>query len=131
MEQVQVLDGLRYTEEHEWVKIEGEVARVGLTHHAQEQLGDITFVELPELGTELSQMDEMCVVESVKAAADVYAPLGGVIAEVNQALEDEPQLINNDCYGAGWLVVIKDFDAGELDKLLDAEGYKELLAKEQ
>ncbi len=118
---------LKYSREHEWVKVEGDLAVVGLTDHAQSQLGDITYVELPEVGAALSQMGEMCVVESVKAAADVYAPLGGVVAEVNQALEDEPQLINSDCYGAGWLVKLSGFDASELDNLLDAAGYQELL----
>jgi len=118
---------LKYSREHEWVKVEGDLAVVGLTDHAQSQLGDITYVDLPEAGATLAQMGEMCVVESVKAAADVYAPLGGVVAEVNQALEDDPQLINSDCYGAGWLVKLGGFDAGELDNLLDAAGYQELL----
>lgn len=121
---------LRYSKEHEWVKVEGDLAVVGLTGHAQGQLGDITYVELPEVGAELDQMDEMCVVESVKAVAEVYAPLGGVVAEVNQALVDEPQMINSDCYGSGWLVKLKDFAAGELDNLLDATGYQELLDKQ-
>lgn len=118
---------LRYSKEHEWVKVDGDLAVVGLTNHAQSQLGDITYVELPEEGAELNQMDEMCVVESVKAVAEVYAPLSGTIVEVNQALVDEPQLINSDCYGAGWLVKLKDFAAGELENLLDAAGYQELL----
>lgn len=121
---------LRYSKEHEWVKVEGDLAVVGLTGHAQSQLGDITYVELPEVGAELDQMDEMCVVESVKAVAEVYAPLGGVVAEVNQALVDAPQMINSDCYGSGWLVKLKDFAAGELDNLLDAAGYQELLDKQ-
>lgn len=118
---------LRYSREHEWVRVEGDLAVVGLTDHAQSQLGDITYVELPEVDAELDQMGEMCVVESVKAAADVYAPLSGLVAEVNGALEDEPQLLNSDCYGAGWLVKLKGFNPAELDNLLDAAGYRALL----
>ncbi len=128
MTQSQVPADLRYSEEHEWVKVNGDLAIVGLTFHAQDQLGDITYVELPEVGAEIAQTEEMCVVESVKAVAEVYAPLSGVIAEVNQALEDDPQLINSDSYGKGWLVKIKDFDAKELDNLMDAAAYQELLS---
>lgn len=122
-------EGLYYTKEHEWVKLEGELAVVGLTDFAQDQLGDITYVELPEVEAEVEQMGEMCVVESVKTAADVYAPLGGVVAEVNSALEDQPELINQDCYGAGWLVKLKGFDQTELDNLMDAAAYDQLLAE--
>jgi len=131
MSDTKVLDDRKYTEEHEWVLIQDEVAVVGITDYAQDQLGDVTFVELPEVDAEVEQMGEMAVVESVKAASDIYAPLSGVVAEVNQRLEDEPGLINSDCYGEGWLVKIKDFDAAELDKLLDAEGYRALLAGNQ
>ena len=119
--------GLYYTKEHEWVKLEGELAVVGLTAFAQDQLGDITYVELPAVGAEMAQMGEMCVVESVKTAADVYAPLSGVVREVNAALEDAPELINQDCYGAGWLVKLGDFDQAELDNLMDAAAYAQLL----
>lgn len=126
---MQVPEGLFYTKEHEWVKVEGELAVVGLTHFAQDQLGDITYVELPEVGTELDQMGEMCVVESVKAAADVYSPLGGVVAEANTALEESPELINQDCYGKGWLVKLKEFDRAELDNLLDPAAYTRLLSE--
>jgi glycine cleavage system H protein len=128
MSQTDTPADLLYTAEHEWVRLEGEVAAVGLSAYAQDQLGDVTFVELPELGDELAQMGEMCVVESVKVAADVYAPLSGVVAEVNSALEEQPELINTDCYGAGWLVKIKGFAAAELDNLLDAAAYAKLLA---
>lgn len=131
MSDTKVLDDRKYTEEHEWVLIQDDVAVVGITDYAQDQLGDVTFVELPEVDAEVEQMGEMAVVESVKAASDIYAPLSGVVAEVNQRLEDEPGLINSDCYGEGWLVKIKDFDAAELDKLLDAEGYRALLAGNQ
>lgn len=129
MGEVHIPTELYYTEEHEWVKIEGDLAVVGLTDFAQDQLGDVTYVELPELGAEITQMGEMCVVESVKVAADVYAPLGGTVAQVNQALADDPGLINSDCYGAGWLVKVKGFDQGELANLLDAAGYGRLLAE--
>lgn len=124
---MQVPEGLHYTSEHEWVRIEGGLAVVGLTHYAQDQLGDITYVELPEMGAELEQMGEMCVVESVKTAADVYAPLAGTVAEVNSALEDAPQLINQDCYGEGWLVKLEGFDQAGLAKLMDAAAYTALL----
>ena len=127
MSQQKILEGLFYTEEHEWVTIDNGLAVVGLTHYAQDQLGDITFVGLPELGDELEQMGEMCEVESVKAASDVYAPLSGIVAAVNEALEEHPELVNNDCYGEGWLVKIKGFDEGELRNLMDASAYKELL----
>ena len=126
-----VVDGLKYTEEHEWVKVVDGLAVVGLTDHAQAQLGDITFVEMPEVDDVVEQMGEMCVVESVKAAADVFAPVGGTVAEVNPALDDEPGLINSDCYGEGWLVKISGFDESELDKLMDAEAYEEFLDSEE
>jgi len=122
-------EGLYYTKEHEWVKLEGDLAVVGLTDFAQDQLGDITYVELPEVEAEVEQMGEMCVVESVKTAADVYAPLSGVVAEVNSALEDAPELINQDCYGAGWLVKLSGFDQAELDNLMDAAAYVQLMAE--
>ena len=128
MSQTDIPAELLYTQEHEWVRLEGEAAVVGLSAYAQDQLGDVTFVELPELGGELAQMGEMCVVESVKVAADVYAPLSGVVAEVNSGLEEQPELINTDCYGAGWLVKIKGFAPAELDNLLDAAAYAKLLA---
>ena len=126
-----VVDGLKYTEEHEWVKVVDGLAVVGLTDHAQAQLGDITFVEMPEVDDAVEQMGEMCVVESVKAAADVFAPVGGTVAEVNPALDDEPGLINSDCYGEGWLVKLSDFDESELDKLMDAGAYEEFLDSEE
>lgn len=122
-------EGLYYTKEHEWVRLEGELAVVGLTDFAQDQLGSITYLELPEPGTAVAQMGEMCVVESVKVASDIYAPLGGVVAAVNTALESAPELVNQDCYGAGWLVKLGEFDRAELDNLLDAAAYLRLLAE--
>lgn len=121
----------RYSEEHEWVRIEGDLAVVGITDYAQQKLGDVTYVELPAIDGEVEEMGEMCVVESVKAAADVYAPISGTVAEVNSALEDEPQLINQDCYGKGWLVKIKDFDQKEIENLMDAASYQNFVAKEE
>ena len=120
---------LRYSEEHEWVRIEGDLAVVGITDYAQQKLGDVTYVELPEPGGEVEEMGEMCVVESVKAAADVYAPISGKLAEVNSALEDEPQVINQDCYGAGWLVKIKGFDQEEVENLMDAASYQDFVSQ--
>lgn len=128
MSAYQVPGDLHFTQEHEWLRIEDDLAVVGLSDYAQDQLGDVTYVELPEPGAELSQMGEMCVVESVKAAADVYAPVGGQVAEVNRSLEEDPGLINSDCYGSGWLVKIKGFSPEELQNLLDAGAYQELLA---
>jgi glycine cleavage system H protein len=130
MAEHKVLDDLKYSKEHEWVKVDGDLAVVGLTDYAQEQLGDVTFVELPEVDQEVEQMGELCVVESVKVAADVYSPLKGVVAEVNEALEDEPELVNSACYEAGWLVKLKDFDAAGLEELMDAKAYKEFVAGE-
>ena len=97
----EVVEGLKYTREHEWVRLEGALAVVGITDFAARQLGDVTYVELPPVGKRVAQMGEMCVVESVKAAADVFAPLAGVVAEVNSALEESPQLINSDPFGGG------------------------------
>jgi glycine cleavage system H protein len=124
-----VADDLRYTKEHEWVRVEGGLAVVGISDFAAKQLGDVTYVELPPLGKRVTQMGEMCVVESVKAAADVYAPLAGAVAEVNSALEDAPQLINSEPYGAGWLVKLKDFAQAEVDELMDAGQYRSFIAE--
>ncbi len=129
MSENKVLDGLYYTKEHEWVRVEGQTATVGLTDYAQSQLGDVTFVELPAVGRQVAQMGEFCVVESVKAASDVYAPLSGEVAEVNAALEETPGLINQDCYGAGWLAKLTGIDLAELDNLLDADAYRRLITE--
>ncbi|OIO69409.1 MAG: glycine cleavage system protein H [Zetaproteobacteria bacterium CG12_big_fil_rev_8_21_14_0_65_55_1124] len=116
---------LKYTKEHEWVRIEGDTATFGISDHAQEALGDIVFVELPEIGRELAPGDAFAVVESVKAVSDVYAPVGGEIIEVNEALEGEPEKINTDSYGAGWIVRVKI--NGGSGELLDAEAYATFL----
>ena len=112
---------LKYTKEHEWVKVEGNKVIIGVTDYAQHQLGDIVFVELPDVDDEVSSGDSIVVLESVKAAADVYAPVDGVIVEVNEGLEDDPALVNTDPYGDGWLVAIELADEAELDGLLTAE----------
>ena len=115
---------LKYVTSHEWVRNEGDgTVTVGITEHAQGLLGDMVFVELPEVGEAVSTGDDIRVAESVKAASDIYAPVTGEIVEVNEELEDSPELVNSDAFGDGWLFKIKLDDAGELDDLLDAEGY--------
>lgn len=116
-------DGLKYTREHEWVKVEGERGRVGITHYAQDQLGDVVFVELPKLGRRLKQMEPFGVVESVKAVSDLYCPVGGEVVEVNSELERKPELVNADPYGAGWMILVKIANAKELNNLLSAKEY--------
>lgn len=122
-----VIDGLYYTNEHEWVKIDGETAIVGIADHAQDALGEITFVELPGIGKELQPHGELAVVESSKAASDVYSPVAGKVSEVNEQLENEPELINNDCYGQGWIAKLELKGLPELNNLMDAEKYKNFL----
>ncbi len=114
---------LKYTEDHEWLKIEGDTATVGITHHAQDALGDVVFVDLPSVGTTLAQKEVAGVVESVKAAADVYMPISGEIIEVNEALRDDPALANTDPLGAGWFFKIKLSDASQLAVLMDETSY--------
>jgi glycine cleavage system H protein len=119
---------VKFTDQHEWLLIDGDVAKVGITDYAQEQLGDVVFVELPQPGTEFNQGDEAAVVESVKAAAEVYAPVTGEIVEANNGLEDDPAVINSDAQGEGWFFTIKMSDAGELETLMDEAGYKDFIA---
>ncbi|HEX2481063.1 MAG TPA: glycine cleavage system protein GcvH [Methylomirabilota bacterium] len=118
---------LRYTQEHEWARLEGQRARVGITHYAQDQLGDVVFVELPKVGAKVTQMQSFGVVESVKAVSDLFAPLSGVVAEVNEELTREPERVNRDPYGTGWLVVIELANAAEAEKLMTAPQYEEFL----
>jgi glycine cleavage system H protein len=129
MTQTLIPDELKYTSEHEWVKIEGALAWVGITDHAQQQLGDITYVDLPKIGRRVERMGELGTIESVKTAADFYAPLSGEVAEINAGLEEHPEWINQDCYGRGWLVKLEGFNPEELTELLTAGGYKDLLEK--
>ncbi|MGE5509457.1 MAG: glycine cleavage system protein GcvH [Chitinophagales bacterium] len=115
---------LRYSREHEWVKTSGKRAIVGITDHAQHELGDVVFVELPEVGAQVSQGGELGVVESVKAVSEVYAPISGTVVEINEALRDRPETINTDPYGEGWIAIVELADPGELDELLSADDYK-------
>ncbi|MCC6374814.1 MAG: glycine cleavage system protein GcvH [Moraxellaceae bacterium] len=121
---------LKYATSHEWVRLEGDIAIVGITDHAQEALGDLVFVELPDLGDTVNAGDEAGVVESVKAASDIYAPVSGEVIELNPALEDTPELINTDPYGEGWMYKIRVSDMTELDDLLSADEYDEQVATE-
>ena len=114
---------MKFTEEHEWLRVEDDVVVVGITEHASEQLGDVVFVDLPEVGTEVSKDDEVVVIESVKAASDILAPIDGEIVEVNEALIDNPGKVNEDPMGDAWFFKIKPSDAAELDKLMDAAAY--------
>ena len=119
---------IKYTEDHEWIKVEGDIATVGITEHAQDALGDVVFVELPEVGKTLAQKDVAGVVESVKAAADVYMPVSGEVVEVNQAVADEPSLANSDPMGAGWFFKVKLAKADEVAALMDEAAYKAFAA---
>ncbi len=124
------MSDLKYSEDHEWILVEDGVATVGITNHAQEQLGDIVFVEVPEEGKELKKGDEVAVVESVKAASEIYAPITGEVVEGNGVLSDDPSLANSDPMGAGWFFKMTVADTSELDELMDEAGYKELVASE-
>lgn len=119
---------LRYTKEHEWAKIEGGLARVGITAFAQEQLGDVVFVELPKVGARLTAMKTFGVVESVKAVSDLYAPLSGEIVEANADLSKKPELVNQDPYGAGWMIVLRLSNPAEVEGLMTAQQYEQLTA---
>jgi glycine cleavage system H protein len=119
---------MKFTEEHEWLRVEGDVVVVGITEHAAEKLGDIVFVELPEPETQVSRGDEVCVIESVKAASDILAPLDGEIIEVNPALADNPALVNEDPLGAGWFFKIKLDDLSSLDEFMDEDEYQDFIA---
>ena len=114
-----------FTREHEWIKVDGDTATVGITDHAQEALGDIVFTEVPDAGKQLTKGQEAAVVESVKAASDVYSPVTGEVTEGNQAVADDPSLVNSDPEGAGWFFKIKLTDAGELDGLMDEVAYRD------
>ena len=119
---------VKYTEDHEWIKVDGDVGTIGISPYAANALGDVVFVELPEIGLELAKGDEAAVVESVKAASEVYAPVSGEVTAVNDALEDAPETVNASADGDGWFLKIKIADASELDGLMDAAAYKEFCA---
>jgi glycine cleavage system H protein len=120
---------IRFTKDHEWVSLDGTIATVGITTHAQDALGDLVFVELPEPGRKVSEAEAVAVVESVKAASDVYAPLAGRVTEVNAAITDDPALVNRDPAGAGWFFKLELADPAAFDALLDQAGYDALLAE--
>ena len=122
-----IAEGLLYTKDHEWVKVESDTATLGITDHAQEQLGELVFVELPDVGKELAAGKEIAVVESSKAAGDVYCPVTGKVTEVNAELGTRPELINEDCYNAGWICKLTITDKTALDDLMNAEQYQEYL----
>ena len=117
-------DSVKYQESHEWARVEGDLVVIGISDYAQDELGDVVFVELPEVGTSLKKGDAFGVVESVKAASDLYLPAGGEIAEVNEALKDTPEKVNEAPFGDGWIVKVKAGDLSELDSLMDAAAYK-------
>ncbi len=115
---------IKYTKDHEWVSVDGDVATVGISDYAQQQLGDVVFVEVPEVGNDLAKGDELAVVESVKAASEVYAPIAGEVLEVNEDLEGTPSLVNEEAFGQGWFAKLKIADTADLDDLLDEDAYK-------
>lgn len=117
----------KYTKDHEYIRVDGDIGTVGISEHAQEQLGEVVFVELPEVGKQVTQGDELAVVESVKAASEVYAPVSGEVTQVNGALPDSPEQVNADAEGAAWFVKVKIAEKAELDKLMSADDYKSYL----
>ena len=122
-----LVDGLKYAEEHEWVKKEGDTVKIGVTDYAQDQLGEIVFVELPEVDSEFGKGDEFGTLESTKAVSELYMPIGGKIVAINEALEDESELVTKDTYGDGWMIEVAPSDPAELDALMDKDAYLELL----
>ena len=124
----EVRDDLKYTEAHEWINLTGTTATVGITDHAQAELTDIVFVELPEIGKTIKKGEELCVVESVKSVSEIYAPISGTVVKVNKTLEDSPEIINESPYDDGWLVELQITDKSELNSLLDAAAYKKISA---
>jgi glycine cleavage system H protein len=127
MDDLNFPDDVRYTEDHEWVKSEGETVKAGISDYAQDQLGDIVFVELPRIGDSFQKGQEFGTVESVKAVSELYMPVGGEVTEINTAIEDAPELVNTSPYQEGWMIVIKPDDPGELDSLMDRSAYLEML----
>jgi glycine cleavage system H protein len=125
----EVRDGLYYTKDHEWSKVEGGLVRIGITDHAQHELTDLAFIQLPKVGQKVKRGEVLAIVESVKNTADVYSSVSGEVVEVNSPLEDDPAPVNKSPYEKGWLAVVKAADLGELRSLMDANAYRELLAK--
>ncbi len=123
-----VIEGLLYTKDHEWARIDADVATIGITDYAQQMLGELVFVELPDIGKECDGHDELAVVESTKAANDIYSPVAGKVIEVNDELESRPELINQDCYSAGWICKLQITDIKSVERLMDSKQYEEYLA---
>ncbi|HJM22084.1 MAG TPA: glycine cleavage system protein GcvH [Acidimicrobiales bacterium] len=121
---------LRYSTDHEWVRVEGDAVRVGISDFAQEALGDVVFVELPEVGLEVTVNAAFAEIESTKSVSDLFAPVSGEVLESNAALEDQPELVNEDPYGEGWICVLQPSDSSQLENLMDAEGYQSFVAEE-
>lgn len=122
-----VIEGLLYTKDHEWARIDADVATIGITDYAQQMLGELVFVELPDIGKEFAGHDELAVVESTKAANDIYSPVAGKVIEVNGELESRPELINQDCYNAGWICKLQITDTKSVESLMDSKQYEEYL----
>lgn len=122
-----VPENLKYTEEHEWVKVDGNIATIGITDHAQGELGDVVFVEMPTVGDSFKKGEVVASIEAVKTVADVFLPVSGTITEVNEALNDAPETINQDAFGDGWMFKVEMSDKSEVDDLLSAESYKNLI----
>ena len=123
-----VIEGLLYTKDHEWARIDADVATIGITDYAQQMLGELVFVELPDIGKQCAGDDELAVVESTKAANDIYAPVAGKVIEANDKLEAQPELINQDCYSAGWICRLQITDVKSIESLMDSKQYEECLA---
>ncbi len=123
-------EDLRYTREHEWIRTEGDACTIGITAYAAEQLGDVTYVELPEVGTALAKGAEAATVESVKAASDIYTPVAGEVSEINAALEEQPELVNESPYGEGWFFKVSQVDSADLDGMMDAGAYAQYVEEQ-
>ncbi len=118
----------QYTKEHEWVRLEDDTAVVGITDYAQDHLGDVVFIELPDVGADVTQFESFGVIDSVKASSDLYAPLSGEVTAVNNALTEQPELVNQEPYGEGWMIKLRPADLAEVEQLLDANGYEQFLS---
>ena len=123
-----IINGLKYSETHEWVKVEGEIAIIGVTDYAQKEMGDITYVDMPDAGEVVEKEEEFGALESVKASSDLFSPVSGTVVERNDALEDAPELVNEDPYG-NWIIKVQMRDPAELDELMDAEGYRDMIGE--
>ncbi len=123
-----IINGLKYSETHEWVKIEGDIAIIGVTDYAQKEMGDITYVDMPDAGEVVEKEEEFGALESVKASSDLFSPVSGTVVERNDALEDAPELVNEDPYG-NWIIKVQMRNPAELDELMDAEGYRDMIGE--